>query len=228
MSGTRYADIQVFMARDTEFRLLLFEALSVVEVCVRSRFAHEAGAIFGSGAFYLDSETYLDITPRLTQHIEKMRTDLLRPKLATVARYRNGEDLSAVPLWVAIEHMSFGTVAKMIGYFRDISAAKTTSEKLSVPWEGFHSTNHSFSILRNICAHHGQLWNRRIDITAPVLGKLKRFEPKYDNGSVYATIIMLKKYVRMIDAQSDWPARVDLFLDLNPDFAAGIYHPTPK
>ncbi|MFZ4840954.1 Abi family protein [Mycetocola saprophilus] len=228
LSGTRYSEIQEIIRRDEQLRLLLFEGLSVAELVVRARFAHEAASRFGEGAFYLEEGHYLAITPDVLRHIDKIRSELMRPNIASVARYRVGDDLSKVPIWVAIEHVSFGALAKMVGYFRDSSAAKIVSEKLSVPWGGFHNTIHSFAVLRNICAHHGQIWNRRVGITAPVQWKLKRFEPRYDNGSVYATVIMLKQYVRMIDSRSDWPGRVDEFFRVFPVFAQGVYRPNPR
>lgn len=226
--GVTFERVMGLLQLDDEFRTLLLEALTVVEISIRSRFAYEAGSIHGDQAFYLDENQYLDITPDLHKTISRMRSDLLRPKLATVQRYRNGDDLSGVPIWVAIESMTFGILARMIQYFDDSAASRATAHSLSLPWQGFQSTVHAFAVLRNLCAHHGQLWHRRLDITAPVLNKDKRFEPKYLANGPYGTIIALKRFMRAIDHTTAWPSRVDAHLLRDHEYATGIYSPAPR
>lgn len=157
--GSSLGRIVDLMRFDDALRRLLFEGLTIVETTMRSRFAHEAGRVHGNRAFYLEHESYLGITPNLGGHISKMESELRRPS-PTVARYRNGPDLSAVPIWVAVEVVSFGMLARMVQYFEDPAAARATAESLSVPWIGFQSTVHAFAVLRNACAHHAQLWHR--------------------------------------------------------------------
>lgn len=111
--GTSLAQILELMDLDEELRKLLFSGLTEVELSVRSRFAHEAAAILGSDAFYLRRENYLRITPDLDAHVTSIERELRRPS-ATVNRYRSGDDLSGVPVWVAIEMVSFGVLARMV------------------------------------------------------------------------------------------------------------------
>ena len=226
--GVTFERVIGLLRFDDEFRVLLQEALTIVEISVRSRFAHEAGRVNGDQAFYLDETFYLDITPDLPKAIGKMRSELLRPKLITVERYRDGDDLSKVPIWVAIELVTFGMLARMIQYFDDPTPARATAQSLSLPWQGFQSTLHAFAVLRNLCAHHGQIWHRRLDITAPVLKKDKRFEPEYQANGPYGTIVALKRFVRAIDRTTTWPSRVDAHLLRDSEYAAGIYSPAPR
>jgi abortive infection bacteriophage resistance protein len=226
--GARLERVVILLRLDSDLRALLFEALSRIEVTVRSRFAHEAGRVHGSSAFYLERDQYLSITPGLDEHLAKARAELLRPRLATVARYRDGTDLSRVPIWVAVEHLSFGMLARMVQYFEDSTPARATAHSLSVPWTGFQSTAHALAVLRNVCAHHGQLWNRRVDIVAPVHKKDRRGERSFDNGSVYSSIIAVKRWMRAIDRQSAWSERLDALLDQDAEFEEGIVRPKPR
>lgn len=227
--GSSLLRIEELMARDAELRRLLFEGLSEVEVALRSRFAHESGRSHGVHAFYLERDSYLSITPRLDDHLDKLRSELRRPNLM-IARYRVGDDLSAVPVWVAIEVVSFGMLARMIQYFDSPEAAKATAGSLSLPWLGFQSTVHAFAVLRNACAHHAQLWHRPLSIVAAPAKKDRRHEAAYDanGGSVYATIIALKRYLRALGSTSTASARIDALFASDEEFSRGIRFPAPR
>lgn len=170
---------------DTELSLALARCLGVVERVVRARFAYELAQRHGSGAFYLDPDSYLDVTPGLDGFLEKVRDELVRAKSATIRRYASEDDLSKVPVWVAFELLSFGTLSKMLEYFadrepRDVVAASFSEQKAT-----FASTIHSLAVLRNRCAHHGQLWHRPLTIQTPSVRKEKRHAPAFDPQGLY-------------------------------------------
>jgi abortive infection bacteriophage resistance protein len=217
------------MGRDEALRRLLSTALVEVELTIRARFAHSAASVHGEAAFYLDRRRYLPITRDLDTHIGGLERELRRPS-PMVARYRRGDDLSMVPIWVAIELMSFGTLARMIQYLDDPTPAKKTAETLSLPWTGFQSTVHALAVLRNACAHHSQLWHGRFSIVAAPARKDRRGERACagNDGSVYATIAALKRYMRAIDKERGeaFGTALEELLDDDPEHAEGITFPS--
>ena len=227
--GTSLHHILELMDLDEELRKLLFSGLTEVELSVRSRFAHEAAGVLGSDAFYLRPESYLRMTPDLDSHVTSIERELRRPSV-TVNRYRTGDDLSAVPVWVAIEMVGFGVPARMVQYLGDSTPARLTAQSLSLPWTGFQPTIHALAVLRNACAHHAQLWHRRSNIVAAPERKDLRNERAYarNDGSIYATIIALERYTRALDRQSPFGDRVDELLDRNASFADGICFPSAR
>lgn len=226
--GTRFEQIVDLMESDEQLRLLFLEALAIIEVTARSSFAYEAGTILGSGAFYLERASYLQATPQLDSHLEKIRAELMRPKRPTVARYLDGDDLTGVPIWVAIELVSFGAFAKMCWYLNDQNVATRTAASLSIQVTGFTATLHAFSALRNACAHHQQLWNRSFDLAFSVLPKEKRRVPHHKSPGSYPAIVVIKRWLRAMLGENDWGDRVDQLLELRPEFAQGILVPTMK
>ncbi|MGN7798242.1 Abi family protein [Leifsonia sp. 22587] len=226
--GVSLGRIVELMERDARLRRLLAEALTEIELGVRSRFAYEAGRELGSRAFYLDPAAYLQITPGVASHIAKIERELLRPKLRTVARYRVGDDLSSVPIWVAIEVVSFGALAKMLWYLRTPLPAQRTADALGVQRTGFASAVHSFAVLRNVCAHHGQLWHRPLDVMFGTLPKEKKREPRHEPSSVYSGIVVAKRFLRGMNRLADWDERVSALLDEDAEFRSGILRPEPR
>ena len=225
--GTSLERLRETVELDAHLRGLLGEALTEIEIGVRSRFAYEAGLELGARAFYLDEASYLDITPELPRHIAKITRELLRPKLRTVERYRRGDDLSAVPIWVAIELVTFGALAKTLWYLDTPVPAHRTADALGVQRTGFASAVHSFAVLRNVCAHHGQLWHRPFDVMFSTLPKEKKREPAHAPASAYSAIVVAKRFLKAMGRLPDWSTRVDALLDSNPGFREGILHPEP-
>ena len=228
VDGTTLSRLVQLLALDTQLRLLCTEALSEIEIGVRSRFAHEAGSVYGDAAFYLEPASYLDITPDLGQHIGKIRRELSRPKLKTVERYRVGDDLSKVPIWVAIELISFGALAKMMWYLNDPRPSHATADAMRLQHSGFASTIHSFAVLRNACAHHGQLWHRNFDVLFATRTKEKKREPSHTPSGAYTGIVVIKRFLRAMDVLPDWQDRVNTLLDSDTEFRGGILRPSPR
>lgn len=228
LPGTKASDIHAVIELDAELRGLLQKALTVVEMSVRARYAHEAGRAFGEKAFYLDRENYLPVTPDLDRLIESMTNDLRRSKSPSVARYVETDSFEKVPIWVAVEVLSFGAIAKMLMYIADDRPARQVAASYSLAWEGFQSTIHAFSVLRNLCAHHNQIWHRKPAIQTPVLKKLRPRNIKYDHQGNYPAIVMLKVYLKAIQPGSHWAFDIDALLTISPTFMAGILEPYAK
>lgn len=225
--GTKLSDIRAAVALDARTRTLLGSALTTIELSVRARFAHESGRVLGDEAFYLNNESYLSVTPDLDRLLSKVRSDLMRSKSPTVARYTDtkGTDLTKVPIWVAVEVLSFGVIAKMIEYLSDDMPARKVAESYSIAWEGFCSTIHSFAVLRNQCAHHNQLWHRKLDIQTPVPKKFRPRDIKYDPQGMFPAIVMLKLYLAKLNQGATWAAEVEGHLAQSESYSAGIYRP---
>jgi len=69
------------------------------------------------------------------------------------------------------------------------------------------------SYLRNVCAHHSRLWNRRLTMTPRQFNPAQVHEPlrhaaqsaEAERGKVYTLLAELAYLVRHIDPASRWP-----------------------
>lgn len=124
-----------------------------------------------------------------------------------------------VPVWAAVEVLSFGTLSKIIknlktgsGSSYSILAANyqykskkgnvvTPSQKMLASWI------QGVSVLRNMCAHNSRIYNRTIYTTPEILDVDKITPPPAHNG-LYQ-ILLAMKYLRSSD--EEWTAFVDEF-----------------
>lgn len=243
VGGASFSEIEEIMRIDSKMRLLLTKQLSVIEIAIRALIAHEYGRSYGEKAFYLDTDFYQQSNnPEKDKPVEIVRSivsDLSRDKSGIVSRYADKsvteddfegriERYADVPIWAAVEVVSFGRVSNMISYAKDFEPAKTAAESLGVQWKPFIEVIHSLCVLRNLCAHHRQLWNRKMDIQCPVQKKLRPRNVKFLPASAYGHLLMANYYRRKIDGDVSIANEIESLLDGNPAYSEGFRNPSPK
>jgi hypothetical protein len=234
VGNTSFQDINKLINLDAKLRILLTEQLSVIEIAIRAKLAHEFGNEYGSNAYYLDCKTYADHNFAKKFIIPGIFSDLDHDKSRIIQHYSKEsfntpyEKYHDVPIWVAVEVLSFGRISNMISYSDNIEVTRRVAKSLGVQWKPFSSVVHSLHVLRNLCAHHRQLWNRPMRIQCPVQKKLRPKDISFDPKSVYAHILMANYYRKAIDGDTSVARRIQELLDKNVVFAEGIYLPHPK
>ena len=243
VSGASFEEIREIAEIDSRMRALLLEQLSVVEIAVRAMLAYEYGRDYGESAFYLNADFYKDgndaTKDKPLEIVNGILSDLERDKGPMVSRYVNetvtGCALSSrcnryaeVPIWVAVEAISFGRVTNFVSYVKDTEPAKRATSFFGIQWAPFAEVLHSLCVLRNLCAHHRQLWNRRMSIQCPVQKKLRPRNVKFDAASPYAQLLMVNSYRERIDGDTGLAARIDSLINENARYAEGFLLPNPK
>ena len=243
MDGVSFQQIVNLMEMDSKLRHLLLEQLGIIEIAIRAKIAYEYGHDYGNTAYYLDIDNYNEgnnpSVDRPFSIVQGILSDLERDKSRMLGRYADSSIISNdfdskckryrnVPIWVAVEVLSFGRISNMITYIKDINPAKRVAASLGVQWGPFADVIHSFSVMRNLCAHHRQLWNRRMDIKCPVQKKLRPRNIHFTSTSPYAHIIMTNYYRSKIDGDTSVANQINDLLKRNYEFAEGIYRPNPK
>ena len=234
VDNTSFQDLNKLIGLDAKLRILLTEQLGVIEIAIRAKLAHEFGNEYGSNAYYLDYNTYANPDFAKDFIIPGILSDLDHDKSRIIQHYSKKnfntpyEKYHDVPIWVAVEVLSFGRISNMISYSKNVEVTKRVAKSLGVQWKPFSSVVHSLHVLRNLCAHHRQLWNRPISIQCPVQKKLRPKEINFDSKSVYAHILMANHYRKVIDKDTSIAEQIQELLDKNDAFAKGIYLPHPK
>lgn len=169
-------DLYVF---DRRLRSLVFNELEKVEVAVRTKLSqiysestknshwYEDVNLFDSAVFKtdIDGETFFDgIEDDIRADVDRSNEDFIKHY------YDKYDEPDMPPSWMTMEVISFGTLSKFY------KALKTSVEKKAVAnafgitnVENFTNWLHAFSNLRNCCAHHSRIWNRRfiVRLTMP-------------------------------------------------------------
>ncbi|MEN2786743.1 Abi family protein [Sphingomonas qilianensis] len=218
---------------DRELRAVVGRAVEHVEVALRGSWAY-ALAHRGGPHGYLDAALYSD---RGTFHglLGKVATDTGRSAETYIRRYRDQYDAPALPaVWMVAEMMSFGRLSRWYSLVAAPDLRTAIAAPLGLREELFVSIVKHLVDVRNICAHHGRLWNRgfrsppRLPHRPRDLGaSLDTARVGHAAGTLYNSLVLLIYLVRQIAPSSPW--RDDLVAALGtrlPDERAAMGFPT--
>lgn len=160
--GTRFEDLWGLYAFDQSFRDLVWEATSVVETSLRARWAYELAHRYGSHAYTMPS-VFSD-TKTLRENLQKLDSELARSKEKFVAHFETNHDMLRPPIWAVTEVMSFGTLSKFYSSLKEARDRQAIADTYDFDESVFTSFLNHITIVRNIAAHHGRLWNREFAV----------------------------------------------------------------
>jgi abortive infection bacteriophage resistance protein len=147
---------------DRKLSQLVFGALEKIEIAMRTQIIYQWAMGYGSH-WQIDPALYRDPV-RFANQIASLQTEINRSNETFIEHYRTKYSIpSEPPAWMSLEVTSFGLLSQI---FQNL---KKGPEKIAVTKHfGLNDISllenwmHCFSNIRNICAHHSRLWNRRL------------------------------------------------------------------
>ena len=210
VAGASFATLWELYSFDRDLRQLVNEALKHVEVSVRSHWAYVLGHAYGAHVFE-DAANFSDPI-RHTESLQKLDEELARSDEVFVGHYRNKHHMFRPPIWAACEVMSFGLLSRFYANTRRFKDRKDIAR----PYRLFPETMKSFLehavYVRNLCAHHSRLWNRRFTITLAIpvaqpMAILSSLHPAEDRR-IYNTLVLLGHMMDVIETDRRWRVRL--------------------
>ena len=156
--GTRLRDVVDLYRFDSRLRTATFTALTPIELAIRAHLGHELGRLdplihlqpYMLGATAHSSE-YNRWRKHYNRELESSREDFVK-------HHKQKYD-GKLPVWAATEIMDWGSLTYLYEFSpRSVQDAISSRCGLNAPQ--LHSWLKALNIVRNICAHHGRLFNR--------------------------------------------------------------------
>ncbi len=156
--GTRLRDVVDLYRFDSRLRTATFTALTPIELAIRTHLGHELGRLdplihlkpYMLGATAHSSE-YNRWRKHYNRELESSREDFVK-------HHKQKYD-GKLPVWAATEIMDWGSLTYLYEFSpRSVQDAISSRCGLNAPQ--LHSWLKALNIVRNICAHHGRLFNR--------------------------------------------------------------------
>jgi abortive infection bacteriophage resistance protein len=112
------------------------------------------------------------------------------------------------PAWMSLEVITMGLLSKLYGNLKKCDEKKKVAKEFGLPNPLIlESWMHAFAGLRNICAHHSRLWNRRFTIVPKIPYNTDNQFIKntniYDN-KLYAQLSCMNYITRIISPESSF------------------------
>lgn len=228
-SGATFSEILDLYIFDRKLRILVMEAIERIEVSIRSNWANSITLSSNNSHAYID-ESLFRSSQKHQDNLSAVKNSLSRSKEAFIQHYQNNyTEPELVPTWVMVEVLTFGELSKWFENTSGIELKKNIITSIGLPpaIEVAESVLQCLSLIRNICAHHGRLWNRKLVKQLPYI---KRFqeemifeEVETKNGmqmqpsrKLYNYLLVIDHLMNTIQPNTSWSKRLDELITTLP------------
>lgn len=147
---------------DRRLRLLVMDGIEKIEIALRTQIIYQWSMTKGSH-WQLNQTNYRNPSA-FVKHLGSLQKEIDRSSETFIEHYKSTyTNPSEPPSWMSLEVSSFGLLSLIFKNLR-----RGPEKKAVTDYFGFKKDEilenwiHCFSNVRNICAHHGRLWNRRL------------------------------------------------------------------
>jgi len=209
---------------DRKFRQLVMSELEKIEVAIRAKVIYILSHAYGP-FWFQDSNHFVNAGKHQTALL-KLTEEVTRSDEEFMKSFRLKYSDPFPPSWMMFETSSFGGLSNMYSNLRTGRTKRFVASYFGLDDSTFSSWIHSFTYIRNICAHHSRLWNRTLSISPQVPRKpiqpflnnlllpnpITGAPPIQNNKSSYYLCSMIIYFLNTINPNHQFKTRLsDLF-----------------
>lgn len=186
---TTFEKIVELYRLDEELRNALMALFSPIEIYLRTHIVYELSHACGAYSHY-ETGNFRDEFDH-AQWLESLNKEIYRNTEPFLEDFRNNyTGFPRLPLWIACEVMSMGSISHLYhGLLPDIQ--RLINSELEIHQYTLTNWMHVITYLRNLCAHHCRLWNRKLTIKPYIPNKDPRWTVlELDNQRLFTSIAM--------------------------------------
>jgi len=213
VKDSKFEDVLDLYYFDKELRKIIFNAIETVEINVRANvvynFSKETDT-FGymeKSCLNIDDDAFVSL-------INGIQRETSRSKELFVKHFKNKYKSDVLPIWMMVEIISFGTLSRFFSALRP--EQETLTKKVNIPPAVFKNWLHMINHIRNICAHHSRLWNKKFVIKAKLPRKIKEFN-SIQNDKVFVVILILSYFFKGMKTSEGFVGKIDTLIKDNPN-----------
>lgn len=213
--NSRFSDVLALYNFDREIRLLIFDVLERIEICLRAKLIYHLSHEFD--AWWFQRIEIFNNPVELIKTLANLEEEISRSKDVFIKEHfkKHKDDQRFPPAWKTFETSSFGCLSKLYGNLKpgvkskDIIAAE------------FGTVNHTYlpswlqslTQIRNYCAHHSRLWNKNLPgrprlLLKPPADWLINVPREHEFHMLYIHLCCMKYLLNTIDPENCFTARL--------------------
>lgn len=219
--GTKFSSVTALYDFDRDLRRMVMRGTEHIEVALRGSWAYQLAHVGGPHA-YLESKLYRD-KRELRDSKSKLRTSVMRSAETYIAHYRSKyTEPKLPPVWMVAEMMSFGQLSRWYSNLADRNLRNKIAAPLGLPETVLVPLVRHVTDMRNICAHHGRLWNRGFLHPPKLAHKPSNLNDSLDLAAtqapakLYNGLTTVAHVVRTVAPDSTWASDLAALVAQNP------------
>lgn len=221
-----FNDIVVHYQFDKKLRALILNYLEIIEVALRSYLTDYFSTNHGfywytKHSLYENNNVFNLINTEITERF-------LEPQERFLKFFKNKYTSEILPPSnMAMEILTLGKLSRLYKSLSNNVEKKSIAIDFGLPSVILSSWLIYLNNVRNICAHHSRLWNRRITADRPIIPKRKSYKfngeiPDDFNRTIYGVISMIDKLLLNINPSNHFTEKIvnliNQYPSVNPKF----------
>lgn len=220
-AGTSFDDVTALYDFDRNLRRLVMRGTEHVEVALRGSWAYQS-AHGGGPHSYLRPSMYRDAKEFLSSK-RKLQLAVARSSERYIDHYRRKYAHPKMPpVWMVAEMMSFGQLSRWFTNLADRALRNRIAFPLGLPETVLVPLVRHVTDMRNICAHHGRLWNRgflhppKLAIKPADLNQSLDLAANQAPAKLYNGLTLIAHVVRTVAPGSSWQSDLGQLISSHP------------
>ncbi|AXY75936.1 Abi family protein [Paraflavitalea soli] len=221
-NGTIIKDIQGLYEFDKVLRINLFDAIADIEVAIKALINNTLACKYGSH--------WLEIAeifkPGFSYYHQSLLTEITEycknnPDEHFIKKYKQTySDPVLPPSWMIMEVLSFGKVSMVYDGILNTDDRVSVSAYLKTHDNILSSWLHSFTYVRNLCAHHAKILDRNLTIKPTMPARKKnRFlldVDELDVSKIYSVLCCIQYLLLTLKSNSGFKENIINLVSGNP------------
>lgn len=230
-------DLYVF---DRQLRLLVMDALGRIEVAVRAAISDHMAITHEDPHWYTNAE-HFRTADRHRKFIELIEKEV-RDQRSRDAEQDGSEETAGVvfrsalehyvvtygepelpPSWLTVELLTIGQLDGLYSNLKRLKDMDIIAKSLGLSEPILRSWLKTYVRVRNVCAHHGRLWNVGLGVypkipTSRDISWLQGGDalPRSSEKRLYPVLVSLQVVLNVISPRSSWASRLHALLSSRP------------
>ncbi|HUI93035.1 MAG TPA: Abi family protein [Chitinivibrionales bacterium] len=185
LPGTSFEQLTRLYKLDDALRQAFICALSPIEIYLRTRVTYQLTAKYGPFVQY-DPSVFRSTFDH-AKWVQAVEIEIVRGHETFLDHFKSKySGFPRLPLWMAVEVMSFGSISKLYGGLLP-DPQRSISSIFGIHHSVLHNWMHALTYVRNVCAHHSRLWNRELAIRPEIPRKAAEWQKIHiDNTRIFS------------------------------------------
>lgn len=201
-----FNDIITHYNFDKKLRSLIIEYLERIEVALRAKltdsYSNKYGFYWYTNYDLYDNKNVYDLINA------EIAENFVEPQERFLKAFKNKYTSESLPPSnMAVEILTLGKLSRLYKGLSNISEKMAIANDFGLPSTILSSWFVYLNNVRNICAHHNRLWNRRITADRPTIPSRKKFQfngelPSDFNITLYGIVSMIDRLLDNINSNN--------------------------
>lgn len=213
LEGANFDDIIGLYQFDKKLRGIISEYLERIEICLRAKltdkYSISHGFFWYSNSGLYDDETIFN---KINEEIKESFND---PKEQFLRKFKlRYTEESIPPSNMALETLSLGKLARLYKALKNQDGKFEIAGEFNLPSNILTSWIIYLANVRNICAHHARLWNRKVNVDRPIFPNREKYKFKGENAedsntTLYGIISIINRLLSSFNPHNSFVKKIE-------------------